>query len=143
MQSNVITSRRPSLFSAIGAAPRAILSTVATTATVVEDVVQDLADNREAVTESIRDIGRIADMGVLAVTYGVRSGVSNALEREMTDEEWTTSKGRRGVMKEIFRYKPEEAPKPEPKAEPKKEQSNLYGWNPNWGSTNMRYGYDK
>lgn len=106
MQSNVNTNT--SIFAAASAAPKTILNTIATTASLVEDIVNDVASNREAVTESIRDIGRSLDLGVLAVTNGVRYGVSESLGRQMTDEEWTTAAGRRKVMKEIFRYKPEE-----------------------------------
>ena len=106
MQSNVNTNT--SIFAAASAAPKTILNTIATTASLVEDIVNDVASNREAVTESIRDIGRSLDLGVLAITNGVRYGVSEALGRQMTDQEWTTSSGRRTVMKEIFRYKPEE-----------------------------------
>ena len=106
MQSNVNTNT--SIFAVAAAGPKAVLSTIATTASVVEDVINDIAANRESVTESIRDVGRSLDLGVLAITNGVRYGVSEALGRQMTDEEWTTSSGRRKVMKEIFRYKPEE-----------------------------------
>lgn len=106
MQSNVNTNT--SIFAVASAAPKTLLSTVATTASLVEDVVNDIAANRESITESIRDVGRSLDLGILSVTNGVRYGVSEALGRQMTDEEWTTAAGRRKVMKEIFRYKPEE-----------------------------------
>ena len=106
MQHNDTTSR-PSLFAALTAAPRAIASTVATTAIVAEEIIDDIASNRNAITESVRDLGRVVDFGVISVAYGVRSGISESLEREVTDEEWTTSQGRRSLAKELFRYKPE------------------------------------
>lgn len=140
MQSNVNTN--VSIFAVASAAPKTLLSTVATTASLVEAVVNDIAANRESITESIRDVGRSLDLGILSVTNGVRYGVSEALGRQMTDQEWTTSSGRRAVMKEIFRYKPEENQpmelpgKEEAKIEEPEEEGYEIKLSPLWESKN-------
>lgn len=107
---NVTTNRRhKSAFGPIGDTWNAVSSGVSLAAGIAADTMEDLAEARPAITESLAGLGKVALYGAAAIEYGCRRGISQSIGRQIEDSEWT-AKGIRKIAAEQFKYEPKELP---------------------------------
>lgn len=132
MQSNVTTSR-PSWFSRIGKSVTATLEVAGATADTAIAVADKVAAHAPQFAEDVDEFAMTARAGVKAISVGVRAGVSSTIGRRIGREEWMDPVKQDLILEEALMpsFEGEESSKPAPK----KEQSTLYGWNPNWNVT--------
>lgn len=86
----------------IGQSVKVPLKTSVSTAQIALELVESVADSKDAIVDRVKDIGRVIDFGLASVEVGTRAGISSALGRKVEKSEMATKESRDQLAEELW-----------------------------------------